>query len=335
MRLILSLLLLFAITSCKNNNKVDVSDIKVDLKTFRFEKDLFAIDTNRIDQGIQQLIQKYPTFAENFFSTILNTDPRWGADTSAIYIKQFITAYQKVYDTSTKVFSDFNKYEKQLEDAVRHLKYYFPAYKHPENIITYIGPLDGFGDILTEEAFVIGLHHHLGQDFSLYKSMYVLETYPEYISKRFEPDYIMINSITNIINDMYPEKYDDKSLVIQMVEKGKRLYALEKILPDAEPYRLIGYTKKQLDESYDHERVIWDLFVQNNLLRTLDYNVIKNYVGESPKTMELGEASPGNIGSFSGWQVVKKYMDANPDKPLPELMATDAEVIFQQAKYKP
>ena len=29
-------------------------------------------------------------------------------------------------------------------------------------------------------------------------------------------------------NDLYPEKINDKSLVIQMIEKGKRLYLLSK-----------------------------------------------------------------------------------------------------------
>jgi uncharacterized protein YjaZ len=51
--------------------------------------------------------------------------------------------------------------------------------------------------------------------------------------------------------------------------------------------------------------------------------------------MELGEGSPGNIGSFAGWQIVKKYMGSNTNATLPQLMKTDAEVIFQQAKYKP
>ncbi len=51
--------------------------------------------------------------------------------------------------------------------------------------------------------------------------------------------------------------------------------------------------------------------------------------------MELGEASPGNIGSFAGWQIVKRYMNKNQDSTLLQLMHTDAEIIFQQAKYRP
>jgi hypothetical protein len=139
----------------------------------------------------------------------------------------------------------------------------------------------------------------------------------------------------NVMNDLYPEKMDDKALVLQMVEKGKRLFVLSKLLPKAEEYKLIGYTSEQLKAVYEHEASVWDLFVQNNFLRTIDNNIIKNYIGEGPKTQELGEASPGNIGSFAGWQIVKKFMQKNPTYTLQQLMAADAETVFQQAKYKP
>ncbi|MEO6584567.1 MAG: hypothetical protein ABIO05_09600, partial [Ferruginibacter sp.] len=244
------------------------------------------------------------------------------------------TSHRVVFDTSQKIFKDFSSYENQIEKAVQHLVYYFPKYKYPHKIITYIGPLDGFGDILSEEAFIIGLQHHLG-NFSLYQTEFVRSTYPEYISDRFKPDYIAVNCMKIIIDDMYPEKFEDKSLILQMVENGKRLYVLTKLLPDEEEFKLIGYKEKQLKEAYASERTIWDLFVQNNFLQTLDNNIIKNYVGESPKTMEFGESSPGNIGTFAGWQIVKKYMANNPAMGLDALMQKDAEVIFQEAKYKP
>ena len=86
---------------------------------------------------------------------------------------------------------------------------------------------------------------------------------------------------------------------------------------------------------YAHEKAVWDLFVQNNFLQTIDNNIIKNYIGDGPKTQELGATSPGNIGSFAGWQIVKKYMSKNPKTSVKELMALDAESIFQGAKYKP
>ncbi|MEI7734894.1 MAG: hypothetical protein WCI49_05480 [Ferruginibacter sp.] len=337
MRLLIGLLIVSNILfSCNNSDKTpDVSGIKVQLVTQHFEKELFNLDTTAYSANLEKLIGKYPSFGENFISTVLGADPQWNSDSVALYVKGFTQAYQKVYDTASLVFKNFAPYEAEIKKGLQFVKHYFPAYKIPDKIITYIGPLNGYGDILADDALIVGLHLHLGNNFSLYHSELVQQTYPDYISRRFEPDYIMVNSMKNIVLDMYPEKLEEKTLVQQMVEKGKRLYLLSKFAPAADEEKLIGYTKEQLKEAYKHEKNIWDLFVQNNLLQTIDENMIKNYIGESPKTQELGDASPGNIGSFAGWQIVKKYMKKNPEVTLQKLMITDNETIFQGAKYKP
>ncbi len=335
MRLIISLMLAIVFFSCNNEKEPDVSGIKIELATSRFEQDLFSLDTNNLAPQLDQLISKYPSFGENFLSLVLNVDPRWPADTAISYVKGFISAYRNLYDTSAKVFSSFKPYENEIKKGLQFLNHYFPAYKTPKKIITYIGPLDGFGDILTEDALVVGLHHHLGKNFSMYKQSIVQEVYAGYISRRFEPEYIAVNAMKNMVLDMYPEKNEEASLVIQMVEKGKRLYVLNKLLPAKDEYMLIGYTKEQLVACYKNEARIWNLFTQNELLQTIDNNVIKNYIGEGPKTQELGEDSPGNIGSFLGWQIVKKYMSKNKGINLQQLMNTPAETIFTEAKYKP
>ncbi|MBS1743185.1 MAG: hypothetical protein JST81_09130 [Bacteroidetes bacterium] len=335
MRLIIGLLLIVSIVSCNDKKVPDVSHIKIEISSKHFEKDLFALDTNQLGTPLHQLISKYPSFGGLFMSTILVADPRWSEDTVTAYVKNFISSYRPVYDTSQVVFKDFTPYENEIKKALQYLHYYFPQYKLPHYIITYIGPMDGYGDLIIDDAIVVGLHTHLGKNYSAYRSAWVQETYPAYLTQRFEPSYISVNSMKNIVLDMYPEKNDDKSLVVQMVEKGKRLYMLNAILPDKEEYKLIGYTEKQLKDCYAGEGQIWDLFIQNNLLQTLDNNIIKNYVSEGPKTQELGDGSPGNIGSFAGWQIVKKYMAKNPATTLPQLMALDAEKIFSEAKYKP
>ena len=337
MRSIISLLLLTVIfASCNSGNKIpDVSSIKIDLTTQRFEKDLFGLDTSNYQMQLDQLQAKYPSFGENFLNTVLNCDPKWPTDSIANYVHGFVRAYKSLYDTAEIVFKDLTPYEKEIKQGLQFLKYYFPEYKAPGKIITYIGPVDGFGDILADDAIIIGLHQHLGKNYSLYQSVLVQETYPEYLTARFEPGYIIVNCMKNIIMDMYPGNMEDKPLVQQMVEKGKQLYALAQLLPYTEEYKLIGYRKEQLANTYSHERAVWDLFVQNNLLQTIDNNIIKNYIGDSPKTQELGEAAPGNIGAFAGWQIVKRYMQKNPKTTLKQLMSMDAETLFAEAKYKP
>ena len=336
MRSLFGFIIIVSLLSCNTKNKIpDVSSQNVQLKTRRFEQQFFTLDTNNIMPQLDKLIAAYPSFGENFMGTILGIDPKWPVDTTAAYIKQFITYSRNIYDTSQKYFKDFSPYENEIKKGLQFVKYYYPAYKIPTKIITYLGPTDGYGDILDDEVFYIGLHVHLGKDFPLYKSAMVQETYPEYVTARFTPEYISINCLKNIVGDMYPEKTEDKRLLIQMVEKGKRLYLLQMFLPENDEHTIIGYSASQMKDCYAHEAAIWDLFVQNNFLQTADNNLIKNYVTDGPKTQELGEKAPGNIGSFAGWQIVKKFAEKYPNIKPDSLMKIDDEKIYVEAKYKP
>ena len=336
MRSIFGFIIIVVIISCNSqNNTPDVSAVKVQLSTSRFEQAFFALDTNNLIPQVEKLIATYPSFGENFMGTILGVDPKWSADTTAIYLKQFIAYSRNVFDTSQKYFKDFTPYENEIKRGLQFVKYHYPNYKIPTKIITYLGPTDGYGDILDDNVFYVGLHVHLGKDFPLYKTAEVQETYPAYVTAHFTPEYISVNCLKNIVADMYPEKTEDKRLLVQMVEKGKHLYLLQQFLPEKDEHYLIGYTNDQMKDCYAHEAAIWDLFVQNNFLQTADNNLIKNYVTEGPKTQELGEKAPGNIGSFAGWQIVKKFAAKFPSIKPDSLMKIDNEKIYAEAKYKP
>ncbi len=322
--------------SCNSGDKApDVFNIKIDLKTERFEKKLFDTTSSSLTNYLQQLQNSGSAFTGIFINQILGADPRWAADTTAQYVNGFVNSYRPVFNDAEKIFSDFSKYENELKKVMQYVKHYFPSYKVPGKIITYIGPADGEGDGIGDDAIIVGLHYHLGKDNPIYKSTLVQAIYPDYITATFEPDYIPVNIAKQVVNDVYPQKESDKPMVNRMVENGKRLYILSKFLPGTADYKLIGYTEKQMQDCNKYEARIWDMFLKANLLQSQDKNMMKRYVEDGPKTDELGEGAPGNIGSYAGWQIVKKYMDKNPAVTLPQLINLDEEIIFQEAKYKP
>jgi hypothetical protein len=335
MRILFVLFICTVLFSCNDGKNPDVSNIKVNLQTQRFDQDFFVLDTNNIMAGVNALEQKYPNFTKPYLINILGVDANWGGDTTATYIKYFMKYYYDVYDSTKKQFTDFKPQEAKLVKAFQYLKYYFPNYKLPTKIITFIGPADGAANARFEDNMIIGLQAHLGKDFPLYKTESIRETYPDYVSRDFTPDFIEINTMKSLINDLLPSAEEDKRLVIQMVENGKRLYLLQKLLPKVEEHKLINYTATQLKDCYAGEARIWDLFLQNNYLQVADVELIKNFVSPGPKTQELGEDAPGNIGSFSGWQIVKKYASNFPKISVDSLMRTSNEAIFKGAKYKP
>ena len=107
------------------------------------------------------------------------------------------------------------------------------------------------------------------------------------------------------------------------------------MLPNTAESIKTGYTQQQLDGCYKNENAIWSYFVQANLLFEREPSVVSPYVTDGPKTQEISEAAPGNIGQFVGWQIVKKWMTANPKTPLEQLMQMPTTTIFNDAGYKP
>ena len=317
---------------CKRNpNNPDVSAVQVHLEVQRFEKSFFAWDTLHPDVSVKQLNAQFPGFTQDFLFNIMGTTP----DNAYKDITGFLNSYRSLANDAEKKFADLSGVEKELKTGLQHVKYYFPAYKIPGKLITFIGPVNSYANIITADALAVGLQLYMGKDYPLYLTPQGQELYPLFISRRFEPQYIAVNCIRNIVDDMYPDKSAGRPLVEQMIEAGKRAYLLDRLMPSAQDSVRIGYTKQQLEGCYSSEKQIWVFFVQNNLLYSNDPNATRDYLTDGPNTPAFGTTSPGNIGLFTGRQIVRKWMEEHAKTPLDSLMKMPAGRLFSEAKYKP
>ncbi len=326
--------LLLLLLACNNKKNIpDVSNIQVPFTTLRFEKDFFAIDTNHIETSLNSLQKQYGEFLNDFLYNILALPPM--PDSVVANVKLFLHDYYPRYQAAQQQFASFSEEEKKIKKGLQFVKYYFPKYNVPNQAITFVGPLEGYGNVLTSSGFAIGLQLYMGKDFADYHSEYLSNIYPLYQSRRFDRAYIPVGCMTNIINEIYPPKSGSRTLIEQMVEEGKRMYVLDLVLPETADTLKTGYTGKQLQGSYDNEASIWNFFIQNNLLYITDPVQTRDYTNDAPRTEALGPASPGNIGLFVGWQIVKKWMSAHEQTTPEQLLATPPKQIFEEAKYKP
>lgn len=329
---VLALLLVVLLLSCRQGKQLpDVSGVAVTLTTQRFEKDFFATDTLQLNASMDRLVQKYPGFAQDFLFNILGTTP----DQAPRDVPAFLRSYQSVYANTDALFGDLQQISNQVKQGFRYVHYYFPNYKLPGKLISFIGPIDSYGCILTQDAVAVGLQLFLGKDHPIYAREQGQAMYPSFISRRFDKAYIPVNVLRNIIDDMYPPQNPGKPLVEQMVEAGKKLYLLDQFLPELSDTLKTGYTKAQLEACYKNERNIWSMFMVNELLYKSDPQVTRDYMVDGPMTQLLGEGSPGNIGQFTGWQIVKKWMEKNKQASLKDLMEKDPARLFEESKYKP
>lgn len=343
MKRLLFLWIVIILAGCSGKSGPDVSGIKVRLDVVRFERDLFAIGTTDIPSGLKELYARHPGFGPFFTEQILGIPKDDRSDMARDAFRRFLSDYRGIFDVSRTRFEDVSGIREQLLESMRHIRYYFPAYPVPERLYTFIGPLDayaegrtgGYGDIISQEGLGTGLQLHLGADDPVYHTSQGLQLYPEYISRRFTPEMIAVNCTKNMIDDLFPGLPGDRTLLDIMIDKGKRMYLLDLFMPETPDTLKTGYTARQLEGAEENEAMIWNFFLQNELLYVSDPARIRDFIGDGPMTIELGEGSPGHISLFTGRQIIRAYMQKFPDTRPEDLLKLDAKRILEASGYRP
>jgi gliding motility-associated lipoprotein GldB len=324
------------LAACKHSKKVDVSHIDLDVKIERFDHDLNDMAKKPMAQQAFYLQHKYGPFYQDFIERII---PLGSIRDTAYFtaLRKLLAnkAYNDVKHEVDSIYPNLDVQEAALTDAFRRIKYYFPKKQLPK-VYAYFS---GF-QVQTSVGngyFAIGLDMFLGANSKFYPAL--IQIVPHYVSRRFTPDNIAPRVVEGIIReDMFPEPENHKTLLDKMVYAGKVMYMMDQILPDVADTTKIGYTTAQLKWCNDFKPQIWGYFLEENLLYDTDELKTQKYLGEAPFTPGLGEhnESAPKLGVWTGWQIVKEYMDSNPGITLPQLMADDdAQKILNKSKYRP
>jgi hypothetical protein len=334
----LLVLLLFLLAGCGHDNDLpDLSGIAVPaIHIERFDTAFFDLDSNHVKEGLYRLDQEYPDFTGDFVGNILGAGPL--SDTSKLAFeaaREFLVTYLPIRDSLEKKYQRFDWLENELQQGFRYIKYYFPRYTLPHGVVTFIGPMDGPGVAVTTNDLAIGLQAYAGKNFSFYLTGKGQDMYPAYISRRFEPEYIDANCLSALAEDIFPDSSDGRPLVEEMVIKGRYWWLAGKLMPDAPDSIVTGFSQAQLNWCVSNEAEIWGYFLQNTDLYTIDPDILKNYIGEGPKTLGMPDPSPGNIGVWVGRQIVRRYLEGHPKLRPVDLMRVPARTIFEESKYKP
>lgn len=336
--------LVLAVFSCTGKGEApDVSGIKTEVKLQRFDRDFFALDTTRLQPSLQALEAKYPDFLPlyfKFFAPVREiAEQRHLAFGDALL--DYIRMIRPLYNTVEKNFPRTEPIEKGLSNQFRYVKYYFPSFKTPAVLTTVESlnpqnPDEIYGTTYYQDTLVISLQMFLGRNFEVYDPA----QYPDYIRRRFEPAYIVPNSIRAIASEIYPDTSQSASLVEQMIEKGKQWWLMKKFLPDTPDSLITGYSARQMDWVIQEEGNVWGYINQNENLFSVEQAAVQSYIGEAPFTQTLphgtnGEGAPGNIGPWIGWRIIDRFEQRNKKLSVAQILHTPARKIFEGAKYKP
>lgn len=317
MNKILILFLLIGFLSCNQKSKTEkaVEEIPVSISVNRFDQDFF----NTKPEDLNILKAKYPFFFPENTPDAYYTEKLTNSD------------WQALSKEVQNQFGDFSAQTTQLTEVFQHIKFYFPTIQIPK-VYTVIADMDtNTKAIYANDKLIIALELFLGKDHKFY------ESFPAYLRQNFEPDQLMPDVVSSFAYGIIKPPQDN-SFVALMVQSGKELYLKDLLIPTFTNEAKIGYTKEQLDWATTNESQIWRRFIEDQLLFSTDSKLANRFINPAPFSkfyLEIDNETPGRLGQFIGWQIVKSFIQNNPEVALNDMLAMDGKELFEKSKYKP
>ncbi len=343
MKKILFIAFVLILTACHSNqNKDSHLDIpdqnagpksrEVNVKIMRFDKDILAMVKDTSTKIIDTLRKRYGSFLDTTYCMQIMRMRMSNDRDLRHHLTDFLTDsdVKAIYKEVDKTFPDLTDYEKDFSAAFTRFVKYFPDRNEPR-IYTMISAFN-YAVVSTDSAMVLGLDMFLGTDHIFYSSM----GFPKYKINRMRKEYLVPQLIEGWMRSEFDGSNTGNDLISQMVYNGKIYYCLDALLPTMDDTLKIGYTGKQMEWCKASEPSIWKYFIEHDLLFTADELKYAKFVTDGPTSNGMPKESPGNIGSWTGWQIVRKYMREHPDITVKQLMENnDAQKILSESKYKP
>ncbi len=309
------IILVFLLISCDKKSKVEkkVEEIPVALKVDRFDQAFFEATPKEI----ADLKADYPFFFPE------------GVDDKVWIDKMQNQDWKDLYAAVQKKYPNFSKQTADIEDLFKHLKYYFPETILPK-VYTLIGEMDYTSKaIYANDKLIIALELYLGKDVKFY-------TFPEYLRQNFEERQMMPDIVTSYALRKIPPP-SDKTLLGEMIYYGKEMYLKDLVLPNHTDAEKIGYLPEQITWCQENESYMWRFFIEENLLFSSDSKLPNRFINLAPFSkfyLEIDNETPGRVGQWVGWQIVRSFMENN-EVSLQDMLKMDAKELFEKSKYKP
>ena len=235
-----------------------------------------------------------------------------------------------LYDQTQAEFGDARPLTDQLTEAFDNIKRDYPTFK-PPRIVTFITGFLGPDLVVSDTLVLIGLDYFAGPT-AKYRPRG--EEFPRYVLRRYAQPYL-VPTIVRMLSARFNEQNPaDQTLLADMVYTGKSMVFTRSMLPQTPDSLIIGYSDRQLTETFNEQEQVWAHFIDNQLLYQTNAEIKKRYTGERPYTVEIGNHCPGRIGDWLGWRIVSRYFDQKKIS-IPELMRhTDARLLFQESGFR-
>ncbi len=316
LRCVIIALLALSLHNCKKAGAVnkEIAEMDLDLEVLRFDRDFAAA----APADLPALKGKYP-----YLFPVQYPDSIW-------LRKMEDTVQIQLLKEVDSVFGDFKKQESELELLLKHVSYYFPDVYKPK-VVTVTSDVDYNNRvILADSLLLLGLDNYLGQEHRFYQGI------NRYISRDLDKKYL-VSDVASAYANMKVRFPSVRTFLSQMIYYGKILYLKDLWMTGSADTEKIHYSTEELEWVAANEEQIWRYFIEREYLYSTDQGLAPRFLEPAPFSkfrLELDSESPGRVGRYIGWMIVRSFMDKN-DTDLVTMLSLAEDEIFKNSGYKP
>lgn len=304
--------------TCKQTSELEEQIAQIQLEA---PLELFHLDFKAAGPaGLDSLKQVYPELFPQQFNDQVWIDKMSGKD----------TIYDLLHEAVVGSEMDFEQIHDEVKGVMRHVKYYFPDF-NPTPVTTVISEVQYRNRVTpSRERLLIGIDNYLGVDHELYQGI-----------SNYRRDQLTISQIPADAAMAYAYLFvrptTDRTLLGSMIYFGKLHYLQELFAPAASGATKFETTTEKFQFMEDNEVEMWRYFVDRSLLYSTDSKLLNRFILPAPFSkfyLEVDKQTPGGVGKYVGYQIVKSFMNKN-EVPLDVMLRMPARSIFEQSAYKP
>lgn len=180
----------------------------------------------------------------------------------------------------------------------------------------------------------IALNHYLGPEHQAYNG------WPTYICALKSRDMIPVDMAEAILSTAMPYKAEGSGNVLsRILYEGARAVAKQAMVSEMNLSSILGLTPAALTITRQNEAFMWNQLIKDNKLYSTDSELISNLFDIRPNSTAISPDAPGRAVRLVGYNIVKAYMDKNPDATLKFLMSpefyNDGVNVLRDSGYNP
>jgi gliding motility-associated lipoprotein GldB len=327
-RLFLIIVFLFAVAGYNSCDVKGGATASNPVPISRFDKDLYRLMETDTPELQQQMAENYAPLLKLIGMSLFRTK-----DTqSTAFFDRLLNYYSEpalnqLYQDVLKRYENMETIENELGNSFQYLHAQFPDRKIPAVYMHISGLKENV--IVGDSLLSLSIDKYMGAGYPLYQKYFY-----DYQLRKMEPDYIVPDYLTAWLLSEYPFKGDERVLLERMIYEGKIKYILHKAYPRLIPEMCMGYTPADWQWCKQNEKMLWNLIIERKHLYTPDVVTTANYFSGKPSAFISADA-PGNLGVWTGWQIVTKYMEKTRDSIEQLMNNNDWQDILRKSKYKP